>query len=155
MAMKFLCGIMALSGLQLIAGSAFADLSITGNWMERVTSANLIRGAGSNLIHEFVSAPGGTTLTISNLPPGSTWRLFARKADSTWKDKLLIHVRRTSGESAKIRGGDAYVQITNADTEIFSGTGNQAGIALQTKLSGMSIKIPPDTYSTSIIFTLQ
>jgi hypothetical protein len=153
--MKLRSGIIALSGLQLIAGSAFADLSVNGNWVERVTSANLTKGAGSNLIHEFVSAPGGTTLTISNLPPGSTWRLFARKADSTWKDKLLIHVRRTSGGSATIKGGDAYIQITNADTEIFSGTGNQAVIALQTKLSGMSIKIPPDTYSTSLIFTLQ
>lgn len=153
--MKLLFNIIAISGLQLIAGIAFADLSASGNWMENVTAAHLVSGAGSDLTHEFESASGSTTLAIFNLPAGGAWRLFARKADSSWSDDLLIYVRRASGGSGTISGGESYIQITNADTEIFSGTGDQSSIAIQTKLSGMSKTISPNTYNTAVIFTLQ
>ncbi len=46
------------------------------------------------------------------------------------------------------------MEITTTDSELFSGAGNLNNIDMQYELTGMSIGVLPDNYSTTVIFTV-
>lgn len=146
---KFLT-LFALTGL-----AHSADLTSIGDWSENVTAANLVSGAGSDLQSQIESISGVTTLTISNAP--GAWTLRARRSSSQWNNNLAVYAKRTSAGSGSgtISGGNAYVELTGNDSEIFSGTENRGSIAIQFKLTGLSRSVSPATYISSIIFTVQ
>jgi hypothetical protein len=141
--------------LSLAIAAPGADVSSVGNWTETIDANDLIAGAGSNVTSQYESVTGSTTHDIVNTAGGS-WRIVARRADSTWHGNLILFVRRTSDGSGpgSILGGTSYVQLSALDTEIFTGTGDRSIIAVQFKLTGMSKDISPNTYSSGIIFTI-
>lgn len=141
--------------LSLATAAPGADVSSVGNWTETIDASDLIAGAGSNVTSQYESVTGSTTLDILNTAGGS-WRIVARRADSTWHGNLTLFVRRTSDGSGPgaILDGASYVQLSTLDTEIFTGTGDRNNIAVRFKLTGMSKDIPPNTYSAGIIFTI-
>lgn len=132
-----------------------ADVSSLGNWTELIDAQDLTAGAGSNVTNQYESFSGSTTLDIANTTGGS-WRILARRSDGTWHGSFSLSLRRTSdgSGSGSILGGASYVQLSTLDTEIFTGTGDRTGIAVQFKLTGMSKDISPNTYSAGIIFTV-
>lgn len=131
-----------------------ADLLSSGNWTLTIGPGDLVAGAGSNLQSQFDSVSGVTTLTISNL--SGPWQLKARRSDNTWNGAILLRVKRTSDGSGAgtISGGTSYAEITAVDTDFFSGSGDRSNVAVQFRLTGMSVQVSPNIYSTSIIFTL-
>jgi hypothetical protein len=132
-----------------------ADITSAGDWVETITAANLIAGAGSNLPAQFESVAGVTSLTITNAP--GAWTLRGRRAGNGGHGDVTVFVKRTSSGSGAggISGGTAYVELTGADTELFSGTDSRSGISLQFKLTGISTNVAPTTYFSSILFTVQ
>ena len=56
--------------------------------------------------------------------------------------------------SISISGGLTYQIITNSPTSLVQATGDFTSLLLQYKLSGLSVLIPVDTYSTTIVYTL-
>jgi hypothetical protein len=141
--------------LTLCTASQAADLTSSGNWVETITAANLISGAGSDLQAQVESVSGVTTLTITNAP--GAWSLRARLGASQGHGDVTVYVKRTSAGSGSgtISGGNAYVELTNSDVEIFNGSEARSGISIQFKLIGLSHDIPPATYLSSITFTVQ
>lgn len=141
--------------LSLAIAAPGADVSSVGSWTETIDANDLIAGAGSNVTSQYESASGASTLDIVNTS-GNSWRILARRAGGNWHGSLTLLVRRTSdgSGSGSIFGGASYVQLSTLDTEIFTGTGDRSGIAVQFKLTGMSKDISPDTYSSGIIFTI-
>lgn len=133
-----------------------ADVSSSGNWTKTIDAGDLVAGAGSDLTGQHDSSSGIATLTISNTA-GVSWRIFARRADGTWHDNFNLFVRRTSdgSGSGSITDGGSYVELSTLDTELFSGGGDRANVAVQYRLTGMSKTVTPDLYSSGIIFTLQ
>jgi hypothetical protein len=132
-----------------------ADLTSSGDWVENITAANLVSGAGSNLQPQFESVSGITSLTINNAP--GAWTLRVRLAGSGGHGNVTVYAKRTSGGSGvgTISGGTAYMALTGSDTEFFSGTDNRGNISLQFKLTGLSSSVSPATYFSSILFTVQ
>ena len=132
-----------------------ADITTIGDWVTTVTAANLVAGAGSDLQAQFESISGVTTLTIFNT--AEAWSLRARRSGNQWDGAVTVYVKRTSNGSGSgnISGGNAYVELTGTDGEIFSGSGNRSAISLQFKLTGLSKTVSPATYLSSIIFTVQ
>jgi hypothetical protein len=132
-----------------------ADLTSSGDWVESITAANLVAGAGSDLQPQFESFPGITTLAISTAP--GAWTLRARLGGSGGHSDVTVYVKRTSGGSGSgsISGGTAYLALTGSDAELFSGTADRGSISLQFKLTGLSRKVAPATYLSSVIFTVQ
>lgn len=132
-----------------------ADVSSSGNWTKTIDASDLVAGAGSDLISQHDSDSGIATLTIYNTA-GASWRLFARRSDGVWHERLELFVRRTSdgtGSGSVIDGGN-YVTLSTLDTEFFTGSGDRTNIAVQYRLTGMSKTVAPDLYSSGIIFTL-
>ncbi len=123
--------------------------------MKTIGPGDLVAGAGTDLAAQYESASGATSLDIANTA-GSAWRVLARRSSGTWNGAFRLSVRRSSdgSGSGSIRGGASYVELSNVDTEIFTGVGNRSGVALQLKLNGMSKNVSPDTYSSGIIFTV-
>ncbi|MGB8169940.1 MAG: hypothetical protein WCF18_20725 [Chthoniobacteraceae bacterium] len=144
-----------LLALALSGASRAADLTSSGDWVTTIAASNLVSGAGSDLQAQFESFSGVTTLTISNI--SGAWSLRARRAGANGHPDVAVSLKRTSGGSGSgdISGGTAYVELTNSDVEIFTGSEARSGVALQFKLTGLSHKVAPATYFSSIIFTVQ
>ncbi|HPW48326.1 MAG TPA: hypothetical protein PLJ97_03200 [Candidatus Saccharibacteria bacterium] len=129
----------------LSPGASFAiSISASGGWSETIDENDLVAGAGSDLKSTYESATNATLLTISGCQNSDdTWQVKVSYSSSNWPFSL----------SVKKSGGN-YQTITTTQATFFSGSGDTSNIALQYKLEGMSIKIAPGTYSTTITYTV-
>jgi hypothetical protein len=133
------------------------DISASGGWTETIDEADLVSGAGSDLIDTYQSITNATTANISNCADDSdNWEIDVRRVDGTWDGDFTLYVKRTSdGEgSGSISGGISYIEITTTDTQFFTGAGNRNNVDLQYELTGMSISASPENYSTIVVFTV-
>jgi len=141
-------------GLIFLANKAEAlDIIVTGDWSETINVSDLISGAGSDLIDSYESASNAVSLSISGTT--GTWRIDVKRVDTTWHGDFILYVKRTSdGTGGGVSGGTAYQEVTGSDLSFFSGSDDVSGINTQLKLSGVSIQIPADTYTTTIYYTV-
>lgn len=154
--MKKVIRYIILSSLLICSGGICWAISITvtGNWPETIDSTDLQAGAGSNLIDTYESATDAVTIDIS--ATAGDWGLDVKKIDTNWHSNLHLHVQRTSdgAGSGSISGGDAYQEVTDTDVPFFSGNGDRSNIKVQLKLTGVSIQVPPDIYTTAVYYTV-
>ena len=133
------------------------DITATGSWSRTIDASDLVSGAGSDLVGIYESAVNATVLTILNTT-GNTdnWRIDVRRSDSTWHGNFNLYIQRTSDGTGggSISGGLSYIAIGTTDSQFFSGAGDRSSVNLQYKLTGMSVSIPPNTYSTTVVFTV-
>jgi hypothetical protein len=143
-----------LLALGFAAAVPAADLTGTGDWVFTINATNLRAGAGSDLQAQFESLPGTATLTITNTASGP-WTLRARR--NSTQNPVVIYVKRTSAGNGNgsIGGGTTYIELTGTDTEICSGDADRSGVAFQFKMTGLTCEVPPSTYFSNIIFTVQ
>lgn len=158
---RFYC-LLAVSVLLLLAGQVseaakIISIDVTGDWSVTIDASYLQAGAGSDLRSSYESAGDAALLTIVGTQnKHDVWQVDIRRTDTTWPSDLTLSVRRTGAGTGNggISGGAAYQEIGTTDTEFFSGTGDRSGIPLQFKLEGMSLQVPPNTYSTTITYTV-
>ena len=133
------------------------DITTTGSWSRTIDTSDLASGAGSDLAGSYESAVNATVLTILNTT-GNTdnWRADVRRSDSTWHGNFILYIQRTSDGTGggSISGGLSYTVIGTTDSQFFSGAGDRSSVNLQYKLTGMSVSIPPNAYSTTVVFTV-
>ncbi len=85
---------------------------------------------------------------------GRIWRLDAQKNDSFWSSDFHLYCRRTSsGSGGLVLGGTSYQEITATSQPLFWGWGDVQDIDIQMRLT-MSSSTEPDTYATTIIYTV-
>lgn len=136
-----------------------ATLSSAGNWVQNISSSDLTFGAGSDLTDTYTSVTAATTLEVSECA-GETeeWQISIKRVDQIWDGgRFVLAVKRTSvGVGAgTITGGDSsFQEVTTSDALFITGQGNRSGITIQYQLTGVSIQILPDNYSTVVEFTL-
>jgi len=160
---RFYCSLFACA-LLLVATGDFSEAAIitisidaTGDWSETIDASDLQAGAGSDLKSTYESAAGTGLLTISGTSGnGDTWRVDVRRSDTTWHTNFTLSVKRTGDGTGggSISSRAAYQAIGLSDAAFFSGAGDRSGIPLQFKLEGMSLQVPPATYSTTITYTV-
>ena len=144
-----------LFGLIFLANKAEAlDITVTGDWSETINASDLISGAGSDLIGGYETASNAVSLSISGTT--GTWRIDVKRVDSTWPGDLILYVKRTSDGtgSGSISGGQSYQEVTDTDLSFFSGNGDRSNVNVQLKLTGVSIQVPLDTYTTTVYYTV-
>ena len=133
------------------------DITVTGSWFLTIDASDLQSGAGSDLVDTYTSTSNAVQVDITGTA-GSTdsWRVDVRKSDSNWHSDFRLRVRRTSDGtgSGSISGGDSFITVTNSDKVFFSGSGDRTGIDVQLRLRYVSIQIPPDTYTTTVHYTV-
>jgi hypothetical protein len=141
----------------LVPFQAFAgDIVATGGWNRTIDSSDLLSGAGSNLTSTYESAANATSLDITT---NTDYRVDVRRTDGTWSGDFTLSVQRTSDgtpghPSSTISGGAAYQAVTTSDAEFFTGHRDRTGVEVQYRLEGMSVDIAPDTYSSTVTFTI-
>ena len=132
------------------------DIVVTGDWLLTVDASDLQAGAGSDLIDTYESIADAVSISISGTAGASdNWRVDVKKVDTDWYGSFYLYVKRTSGGTGgSVSGGAAYQEITDADESFFDGSDDVSGIGIQLKLSGVSVQIPPDTYTTTVYYTV-
>jgi len=138
----------------LVVEASAVDISTSGDWIQTIVAGDLSRGAGSDLNSQSDSPVGITTINISNV--SGTWQVSVRRDTSSWPAGLHVWVRRTSDGTGtgSISGGAAYVEVTALDTGVFSGSEARNNVALQFRVTGLSKTVTPDTYVSSVIYTV-
>jgi hypothetical protein len=143
----------------LEAGPAVAIISITvsGNWTQSIDKNNLTGGAGTNLTSTYTSTQNINLINITGTTDKrDNWQVNIKRIDTTWNSNLLVFAQRTSDGTGKgsISGGKAYIQVTQSDTTFFSGAGDRSTINIQLQLTGASLIVSPNQYSTIIQYTV-
>jgi hypothetical protein len=153
--------VFALIAVILILASTSVDayeIVAVGGWWRMVTSADLVGGAGTDLVSTYEGSANESVLSISGCSePTDPWRVDVRKTDTNWHGDLALSVRRVSGGDglgAAPSGGDTYVPVGSENAEFFWGWGDRRDICVQYRLSGMSVRIPPGIYSTTVTYTV-
>jgi len=133
------------------------SITLTGNWNKTIDASDLQSGAGSNLISSHESASNAAFIDIFDTTGTSdNWRVDVKKIDTSWHSSLHLDVKRTSDGtgSGAISGGSVYQEVTGTDQSFFSGSGDRSSIDVQLKVRGMSVQVSPNTYSTTIYYTV-
>lgn len=136
-----------------------ATLSSAGSWVQNISSSDLTFGAGSDLTDTYTSANVTTTLEVSGcVDETEEWQISIKRVDQIWDSaKFVLAAQRTSeGTGAgTITGGDSsFQEVTTSDALFITGRGDRSGITIQYQLTGVSIQILPDNYSTAVEFTI-
>ncbi|MFC3812078.1 hypothetical protein [Lacihabitans lacunae] len=139
-------------------------INTVGSWYPSVSSST-ISDAGLDYTSglKVQSASSQTSISLS-LEGGifnilfNNWQVEVNRFDSNWNSNLSLEVRRTSNGSGtifgSISGGTIFQEVTPNSKSFFNGVGNYSGIGIQYQISGLSVLIPADTYSTTVMFTL-
>jgi len=132
-------------------GAVSIDITSIGNWFLTIDENDLINGAGSDLNSTYESTTYQVSLTISST--SGSWRVDVRKVNTNWHSDLHLWVRRTGdGSGGSVSNGSVYQELTGTDQPFFTGSDDVSGITAQLKLSGMSVQVPPDTYTATIYY---
>lgn len=135
-----------------------ATISATGSWSNSLSSANLVAGAGTDLVSTLTSTSNVITVDVTNAPVVGNYRVYARVSSGVPAGVTIAVKRTTDGDSllplALIAGGSSYITLSTTDTEIFYGALDRYNIALQLRATGVSVGITPATYTPNIILSV-
>ncbi|OQY53264.1 MAG: hypothetical protein B6245_22980 [Desulfobacteraceae bacterium 4572_88] len=143
-----------------VFGNASAEMSVTAvGTCDRTTidKHDLIAGAGSDLKSTYTSASDQVLLSVSGSKGASdAWQVDIRRQDNNWDPRLKLSARRTNdGKGRQVSSGRSYHEVTNHNSAFFSGAGDVRDVKIRLKLSGVSVKIPPSSYSTMVYYTVR
>lgn len=133
------------------------DIYTTGSWNFTIDSSCLAGGAGSGLIDSFESSLDASMINITGTNGSAdAWQVRVRKNGVSRLQGVTLYVKRTEDGSGSgtVRGGTSYTAVETSDVDFFDGCGDRTGITVQYKVSGISVNVPPGTYSTVITFTV-
>lgn len=158
--LRYLLISLSISGCLIASQTAAHAIGITlagGSWGPTIGAGNLTAGAGSNLSTTYTSSADLLSLTISGATgDADNWRVDVHRNDAVWNPGLTVSVKRTSDGLGPgfISGGDVFLPVDATDSSFFTGAGNRSDISVQYRLGGVSLQVPPNTYSTTIVFTV-
>lgn len=132
------------------------DMTVTGNWT-RTINASDISEAGDDYPTTYSSNLNQTLLTIDPKNKNKPFVVFVHKEDIIWSAALTLKIRRTSNGTngnSTISNGIDYQAITINDSYFFTCKDLVTFVPLQYEITGISVLLPVQTYSTSVIFTV-
>ncbi len=124
------------------------DITVTGSWSENIDASDLVPpdAAGSDLNGTYQSAADAVQL---NITATGNWKVQVKKTDSTLPGSLHLRIRKTYPDTGP------YQEVPDTDQDFLgvSGTGD-ANVNVQFELTGVSIQVPPGSYSATIQYTV-
>jgi hypothetical protein len=136
------------------------EVSVSGNWSLTIDATDLQSGAGSDLIDTYESNTNQVYVSVTKSGGFFSnwyWRVDITKTDGNWPSDFHLDVRRSSdgfGFGGSISGLTSYQEIVNSFPPYFTGNRNRYFIGMQYRLRGVSVQIPPDTYTTTVVYTV-
>ena len=130
------------------------QVTVTGNWTLVIDETDLQAGPGSDLNPQYSSASDQITVNITNT--GKNWTVYIQGSFSNWHSDLSLDIMRTSNGTGPgtISGGTSWLQVTSSSQQFFIGSKRRDNVYVQCRLNGMSVQIPPDTYTATVIYTI-
>jgi hypothetical protein len=145
----------------IIAETSFAPLpsvTVTGtDWVLTIDSSDLQSGAGSDLVSSYENTAGAILIELTGLlGQQNNYRVDVSKSDTNWHGNFRLFVKRTGDGTGNgtITGGTTYQEITNTDQQFWTGVNGRHNVPIQLKLDNVSVQIPPDTYTTTVNYTV-
>lgn len=154
--MKNLTILIAFLAISNMAIGQGIELTVTGNWAKDIAASD-INEAGNDYPTSYASNTNQTLLTINPKNWNKTIIVYVKRNDIVWNTNLNLKVKRTSNGTngnANIGGGIDYQLITNFDANFFTCTGYHTFIPLQYEITGISVVLPVQSYSTEIMYTV-
>lgn len=133
-----------------------ANISISGNWSRIIDASDLQSGPGSDFNPAIESATDQIVMGITGAG-GRSWRVDVSRIDTNWHANFVLSIRRTNGGTGgpgSVSGGLTYLEILPTNQTFVTGQSNRTGITFQERLEGLSVSIPPGTYTTTVRFTV-
>ncbi|MDP3358846.1 MAG: hypothetical protein Q8S41_05800 [Lutibacter sp.] len=131
-------------------------ITVTGNWMKTIAASD-ISEAGNDYPTTYESNANQTLLTINPVNNNKQIIVYVKRSDIAWHNNLNLKVKRTAngtnGNTA-ITGGLIYQTITNLNANFFTCVGYHTFIPLQYEITGISVVLPVQSYSTEIMYTV-
>jgi hypothetical protein len=115
------------------------EISVASSWNLAIDDRYLRWGILQN---RYESDIDGVNITISN-SDGGRWKLYVRRNDINWHSDFVLKLRRGRNE----------VTVETTNKEFLEGKGD-ASYRIQVILEGVSLQISPDTYVTTVIYTI-
>ncbi|MFN3489779.1 MAG: hypothetical protein ACK4YV_11620 [Emticicia sp.] len=104
---------------------------------------------------------GNLTISISNSNGCTNWQLSVTSSPSVWNPNLKLWVNKINDGSASVSGASispigitAYQELTAIPQNFFSGVKDRLSVQISYKISGISVLIPVQTYSTTVNYTI-
>ncbi|KAA5531708.1 hypothetical protein [Paenimyroides baculatum] len=150
-----------------IMWNGLAQNQINGtNWTVNIPS---ITEAGNNYAGSYESNSNQVEINLQLPALLGVRAVKIHYTPNNWHNSLTIEARKTGngnlglicvGCSLNPSGTSAYKIITQVSTELFRGTGilnlvTISNIPIQLKINGISVTIPADNYSATIVFTIE
>lgn len=141
------------------------NITVTGHWT-KIIAASDISEAGNDYPTSYASNTNQTLLTINPKNWNKTIYVYVHKEDIAWNPALTLKVKRTSNGTngnTNINGGLIYQTITNTQPPnyapstvipFFTCQGPFVNIPLQYEITGISVVLPAQSYSTTIMYTV-
>jgi hypothetical protein len=135
------------------------SVSVSGSWSLSIDETDLQSGAGSDLIDTYESNTNQVYVSVTKsggLFSNWYWRVDITKSDGNWHSDFYLDVRRSSNGIGfgSINGLTSYQEILDSSPPYFTGNRNRYLIGMQYRLRGVSVQVPPDTYTTTVIYTV-
>lgn len=137
------------------------SFNVNGSWNYYIAS-NLEAGSDFAGTYQSDEAQVYISTTTRKGKGNFNWSISVHKEDINWDPSLRISARRTgSGTSSGngnggglIQGGTDFQELTGGLRYFFSGKKGRLEMPIQYQIDNVSVLIPADNYSTTIIFTM-
>lgn len=132
------------------------DIIVLGNWMKTIDASD-IGDAGNDYASAYTSNIDQTKMTIIPKNYIKTIIVSVHKQDIAWNAALALKIRRASdgtNGNANIAGGQIFQTITDNDANFFTCNGPYVDVNLQYQITGISVLLPVQSYSTQVMFTV-
>ncbi len=129
-------------------------IRVTGSWALSIDSSNL-PGPGSDLPDSFESDPDQIEIDVHGQKL-EEYQVSIQRSDVSWNPYFRVYARRTSDGtgSGYISGGTNYGEASTTSQEFFRGGKNRSNIAIQLRLSGVTVAVEYGTYITHVVYTI-
>lgn len=154
--MKNLTILIAFLAISNMAFGQGIELTVTGNWSKMIAASD-ISEAGNDYPTSYASNTNQTLLTINPKNWNKIITVFVKRNDIAWHNNLNLKVKRTSNGTngnTNIVDGLNYQTISNFDAYFFKCIGYHTFIPLQYEITGISVVLPVQSYSTEIMYTV-
>ena len=130
------------------------DIFVSGSWFVTIDATNLQNGPGSDLDPTHTSSNTQIRITIRNT--NRSWIVYVRSVPANWHPDVRLGLRRTRDGLGPgwISGGTSWMELDEIDREFFRGSMRRSNVRARCGIDGVSVAVPPDTYSTIVMYTV-
>lgn len=148
--------------LSIISSIFSQSLTVSPGWSVTIPASTIIEAGLNYTTTTVTSGASQSTMSITTNSNNVNVFVYVQKTDVTWDSNLTLWVRRsgngTGAGNSSITNGTTFQQITNTPIQFFTvymgKSRTYSSIPIQYQISGISVIIPAQTYTTTLLFTI-